>query len=70
MGFAFAELHWTPDTFWKSTLREVCTAYAHILPAVEINTARHKPFTAEEKQVLEDIKKKVERERTLTNGSK
>jgi len=67
MGFAYADLHWTPETFWNSTLREVCTALAHKIPTDEINT--NTPFfTDEEKQILNDIKTKVERDKRLANG--
>ena len=65
MGFAFAELNWSPDRFWCSTLREICAAYAHLLPA--INT--FEPFDDDEQVVLTEIKKKMERDKKLKNGN-
>jgi len=70
MGLAFAELHWSPDAFWASTVRELLTAYAYAYPSDEINTAKHVPFTDEEKQILKDIRTKVELDRKLKNDSK
>jgi hypothetical protein len=68
MGLAFAELHWSPSTFWSSTVRELMSGYARLIPNDPINKGTHKPFTSEEKAVLAEIKKKVERERELKNG--
>jgi hypothetical protein len=26
MRFAFGVLHWSPDVFWKASMREICAA--------------------------------------------
>jgi len=68
MGLAFAELHWSPNTFWHSTVRELMTAYAYIVPE-DVNTAKgFKPFTEEEREILDQMKAKVEREERLKQG--
>ncbi len=66
MGFAFATLHWTPDTFWNSTLRELMAAYAYTIPADAINT--WSPFSREERDVLDEMHAKAAQNRKLANG--
>jgi hypothetical protein len=65
MGLALGELHWSAQQFWDSTVRELMTAYAYLVPE-PVNT--FKPFTDEEKAVFEEIKERLAREERLANG--
>jgi Phage tail assembly chaperone protein, TAC len=68
MGIAYGELHWSTDTFWRATLRELLTAKAYITLDDSVNSPEHIPFTDEEKQLLHELKLKVERDERLRHG--
>jgi hypothetical protein len=57
LGFAVGDLHLPPREFWQMTMTELMAAYAHLLPKEEKQTG-FKPFTEEEKQILENLERK------------
>lgn len=67
---AYAELHWSPDTFWKSTLRELMCGWVRLLPAPaesDVNTPESF-FNQEELAVFDQIKADIERDKRLKNS--